>query len=264
MAAIDGRVPDGAREITTGQANRVWYVDGPVPYVLKHYGDPNRAANEAAALALLAMHGAPAPELLGSGPGGSPAWTAQTAVHAEPVPADQLLHELVGPLAAVHRITGPHTGRLAGARQYRTWHRYLHGRLDMYTTAAPDLAPAAAALRRQLDTTNLDIEPRLLHHDLQPGHLVRPAAGGSLLLDWELAAFGDPLSDLARLAVRLDLTNPTDVLQVARQPAPDAVRRVQVYWRIHQLADAALSTDPVVRQRGRARLGRELHPLFPS
>ncbi|MFF0482190.1 phosphotransferase [Streptomyces sp. NPDC004435] len=49
----------------------------------------------------------------------------------------------------------------------------------------------------------MDIEPRLLHHDLQPGDLVRPAAGGSLLLDWELAAFSDPLSDLARLAVRL-------------------------------------------------------------
>lgn len=34
MTAITGQVPDGAREITTGQANRVWYVDGTVPYVL--------------------------------------------------------------------------------------------------------------------------------------------------------------------------------------------------------------------------------------
>ncbi|MFD0188093.1 phosphotransferase family protein, partial [Streptomyces bacillaris] len=224
----------------------------------------NRAATAAAALALHTLTGAPAPVLLGAGPGGCRGWPAQTAVHAEPVPAGQLLHELAGPLAAVHRITGPHTGRLAGARQYRTWHRYLHGRLDTYTTAAPDLAPAAAALRRQLDTTDLDIEPRLLHHDLQPGHLVRPAADGVLLLDWELAAFGDPLSDLARLAVRLDLTDPTDVLQVAHQPAPNAAHRVQVYWRIHQLADAALSTDPVVRHRGRARLGGELYPLLPS
>ncbi|MFE1405380.1 phosphotransferase [Streptomyces sp. NPDC058770] len=107
MAAIDGRVPDGAREITTGQTNRVWYIDGPVPYVLMHYSDPNRAANEATALALLTMHGAPAPELLRAGPGDSPAWTAQTAIHAEPVPASQLLHELAGPLAAVHRITDP-------------------------------------------------------------------------------------------------------------------------------------------------------------
>ncbi|MFI8769219.1 phosphotransferase [Streptomyces sp. NPDC053792] len=177
------------------------------------------------------------------------------------MPAGQLLDELAGPLAAVHRITGPHAGRLAGAWQYRTWHYYLHGRLDTYTTAAPDLAPAAAALRRQLDTTDLDIELRLLHHDLQPGHLVRPAVGGALLLDWELAAFGDPLSDLARLAVRLDLTNPTHVLQVAHQPAPNAVRRFQMYWRIHQLADAALSTDPAVRRRGRARLERGPHPL---
>ncbi len=66
---IDGRIPAGARELTTGQANRVWYVDDPVPYVLKHYGDPARAANEAAALTLLAQHHAPAPRLLEADPG---------------------------------------------------------------------------------------------------------------------------------------------------------------------------------------------------
>ncbi|MEE1810806.1 hypothetical protein [Streptomyces sp. BE133] len=192
-----------------------------------------------------------------SGAGGAP------GLRARGEGSDRLL-ELAGPLAAIHRITGPHTGRLAGARQYRTWHCYLRGRLNTYTTAAPDLAPAVAVLRLRLGTTDLDIEPRLLHHDLQPGHLVRPAASGSLLLDWELAAFGEPLSALARLAVRLDLTDPVNVLQVAHRPTPNAVRRVQMYWRIHQLADAALSTDPVVRQRGRARLGRELYPLLHS
>ncbi|MGY1528039.1 phosphotransferase family protein [Streptomyces sp. MN3] len=123
-----------------------------------------------------------------------------------------------------------------------------------YTAAAPDLAPAAAAHRRELDATDADTEPKLLHLDLQPGHLVRPTSGKPLLLDWELAAFGDPLSDLARLAVRLDLPDPTGVLHLVHRPDPDAVRRLCLYWRIHQLADAALSTDPVVRQRGRARL----------
>ncbi|MCX4481873.1 aminoglycoside phosphotransferase family protein [Streptomyces cellulosae] len=254
MAVIDGRVPDGAREITTGQANRVWHIEGPVPYVLKHYGDPARAANEAAALALLAQHQAPAPKLLGADPQATPAWTAQSAVHAEPVTAGQFLHRLVSPLAVVHRIPGPHAGRLAGAPRHRTWRDYLHNRLDTYTAAAPDLAPAAAALRRELDATDADTEPKLLHHDLQPGHLVRPTSGRPLLLDWELAAFGDPLSDLARLAVRLDLPDPTGVLHLAHRPDPDAVRRLCLYWRVHQLADAALSTDPVVRQRGRARL----------
>ncbi|MBF6050142.1 hypothetical protein GO001_34070 [Streptomyces sp. NRRL B-1677] len=52
MGRIDGRVPEGATEITTGQANRVWYVGGREPYVLKHCSDPARAANDAAALAL--------------------------------------------------------------------------------------------------------------------------------------------------------------------------------------------------------------------
>ncbi|HEX5568741.1 MAG TPA: hypothetical protein VFY14_17760 [Streptomyces sp.] len=57
MARIDGRVPDGTTEITTGQANRVWYIGGRKPYLLKHSSNPARAANEAAALALLTRHG---------------------------------------------------------------------------------------------------------------------------------------------------------------------------------------------------------------
>ncbi|MET8182730.1 phosphotransferase [Streptomyces sp. NPDC005336] len=176
------------------------------------------------------------------------------APHAEPVPTGQLLHELADPLAAVHRIPGPHAGRLAGARPHRAWRDYLYDRLDIYATAAPDLTQVAAALRHELDAVAVDIEPRLLHHDLQPGHLVHPRSGRPLLLDWELAAFGDPLSDLARLAVRLDHTGPTDVLRLAHRPTPDATRRIHLYWRIHQLANAALSTDPLVRRRGRAHL----------
>lgn len=57
--------------------------------------------------------------------------------------------------------------------------------------------PAAAALHRELDAVAADVEPRLLHHDLQPGDLIRTLHGRTVLLDWELAAFGDPLSDLA-------------------------------------------------------------------
>ncbi|MET9134655.1 hypothetical protein [Streptomyces antibioticus] len=58
MGRIDGRAPDGAAEVTTGQANRVWYIDGGGrgPYVLKHYSVPARADNKAATLALLTHH----------------------------------------------------------------------------------------------------------------------------------------------------------------------------------------------------------------
>ncbi|MEU8543042.1 phosphotransferase [Streptomyces sp. NPDC048717] len=254
MTVTNGRVPDCAREITTGQANRVWHVDGPVPYVLKHYSDPARAANEAAALTLLARHQAPAPGLLGADPAARPAWTAQSAIHAEPVPTTQLLRELAAPLTAVHRIQGPHHGRLAGGPRHQTWHDYLHHRLDTYTAAAPDLAPTAALLRRELDTLTTRIDPRLLHHDLQPGHLVRTTDGQPLLLDWELAAFGDPLSDLARLAVRLELPDPEEVLHLAQQPDPTTSRRIRLYWRVHHLANAALSTDPDTRQHSRTCL----------
>lgn len=246
---IDGSVPASARELTTGQANRVWYADSPTPYVLKHYGDPARAANEAAALTLLAEHAGPAPRLLGTGLGGDPAWTAQQAVHAEPVPADQLLGQLAAPLSTVHRIPGPQAGRLAGARRHRSWRGYLHDRLDFYAATAPELTPAADALRRDLDALQLDVEPKLLHHDLQAGHLVRRPDGFRLLLDWELAAFGDPLSDYARLAVRLHLPDPTTVIQPAHHHEPDARDRLRLYWRIHHLANAALGTDPADRRR---------------
>jgi len=245
MTTIDGHVPPGASEITTGQANRVWRIDdSAVPYVLKHYGDPARAANEAAALQLLAAHRIPAPRLLAIDTGPRPGWTAQSTVHPEPVPTEHLLDELAEPLAAIHQITGPHAGRLAGAPYSPSWSHYLHQRLTAYATAAPHLAAEAMTLHDQLDATNLDIQPRLLHHDLQPGHLVSQPDGTRLLLDWELAAFGDPLSDLARLAVRLHLEDPTPVVALTDQVTPSTQRRLTLYWHIHLLADTALTTSP--------------------
>lgn len=254
MPAVDGHVPAGAPEITTGQANRVWYVGGAAPYVLKHYGDAARAANEATALALLCQHGAPAPTLLGADPNADPPWTAQAAAHGEPVPAEDLLDELAEPLAAVHRIPGTHAGRLAGARRHRSWSTYLRERLTAYATAAPDLAPVAEALRNELDALALDdVEPRLLHQDLQVGHLIR-LPRRLLLVDWELAAFGDPLSDPARLSVRLRHPDPTDAAALVRRPGRRAGQRTALYWRIHLLADAAFATDPGVRAFARTRL----------
>ncbi|GAB2963535.1 hypothetical protein GCM10027280_60540 [Micromonospora polyrhachis] len=252
MAELDGRVPDGARELTTGQANRVWHINGPTPYVLKQYGTAARAANEVAALTLLAAHHAPAPRLLAADPNAAPPWAAQTAVHAPPVPANQFLNQIAEPLAAIHRIPGPHVGRLAGAPRYPTWRAYLRNRLDTYAAAAPNLAPVAAAIHRELDTADLDIEPRLLHHDLQVGHLLHTPGG--LLLDWELAAYGDPLSDLARLAVRLQLPDPTHLLSFIHRPHSTAARRLILFWHIHQLADAALNTDPHTRIRASRQL----------
>ncbi|MEU8263087.1 aminoglycoside phosphotransferase family protein [Micromonospora sp. NPDC048999] len=258
MVAIDGRVSDVARELTTGQANRVWYVNGSTPYVLKHYGIAARAANEAAALTLLAAHRAPAPRLLAADPRAAPPWAAQTAVHGPPVTPDQFLDRIAEPLAVIHRIPGPHAGRLAGARRYRAWRAYLHNRLHTYTDAAPHLVPVAAAIQRELDTTDLDIEPRLLHHDLQVGHLLH--IPGGLLLDWELAAYGDPLSDLARLAVRLQLPDPTDLLSLTYRPHPTDAHRLVLYWRVHQLADAALNTDPLIHSQANTQLAAMTAP----
>ncbi|MDT0456740.1 phosphotransferase [Streptomyces sp. DSM 41527] len=255
MDGIDGRVPPSAREITTGQANRVWSVEGPMPYILKHYGDPSRAANEAAALRLLTSHRAPCPQLLAASRGSStPPWTAQAALHAKPVPIDRFLPDLAEPLAAIHRIPGTHFGRLAGAQQHRSWTGYLHDRLRTYAAAAPALRAVARCLHQEVDASDTPIQPVLLHHDLQPGHLLREPAGSRLLIDWELAIFGDQRSDLARLAVRLGLDDPTPVFALASQPGATAEGRLHLYWRIHLLADAALSTDRAVREWAAGRL----------
>ncbi|WP_367435556.1 phosphotransferase family protein [Streptomyces celluloflavus] len=254
MNGIDGRVPLSAREITTGQANHVWSVDGPTPYILKHYSDPSRAANEAAALRLLATHRAPAPQLLATSPYDTPPWIAQTALRANPVPADHYLEDLTEPLAAVHRIPGTHFGRLAGARQHRSWSDYLHDRLHAYATAAPTLRATAQLLHQEVEADEDSIQPVLLHHDLRPGHLLREPAGSRFLVDWELAIFGDKRSDLGRLAVRLELDDPTPVLALADRSDPTTESRVHLYWHIHLLADAALSRDPVVRNRAAKRL----------
>ncbi|MFG2210508.1 phosphotransferase [Streptomyces sp. NPDC048638] len=157
---------------------------------------------------------------------------------------DRFLDKVAEPLEAVHQIPGTHFGRLAGAPQHPTWAAFLHDRLAAYAAAAPDLAPVAATLSREIDALDVDVPPRLLHHDLQAGHLL-----GGRLLDWELAVFGDPLSDLSRLAVRLRMAAPEDTLVLAPRPGPAAEVRVHLYWRIHQLADAAFSTDPVVREQ---------------
>ncbi|MEU5305671.1 phosphotransferase family protein [Streptomyces noursei] len=130
----------------------------------------------------------------------------------------------------------------------------LHDRLHTYATAAPALRATARRLHQEVDVSDNAIQPVLLHHDLQPGHLLRELTGSRLLIDWELATFGDPRSDLARLAVRLDLDDPTPVRALASRRDPTAESRLHLYWRIHLLADATLSTDRAVRERAARRL----------
>ena len=88
------------------------------------------------------------------------------------MPADRFLEDLAEPLAAIHRIPGTHFGRLAGARQHRSWTDYLHDRLRMYAAAAP-ASRRGRRLHHEVDVSGHWPSTRLLHHDLQPGHLLR-------------------------------------------------------------------------------------------
>lgn len=122
---------------------------------------------------------------------------------------------------------------------------YLRTRTSGGTWWRPE-PDAARQADHRITASAVDLEPRMLHHDLQPGHLVATSGGQRLLLDWELAAFGDPLSDFARLAVRLGLGGPDAILSSIGLRHRHASRRFDLYWRIHRLADAAFATQPTI------------------
>jgi aminoglycoside phosphotransferase (APT) family kinase protein len=67
------------------------------------------------------------------------------------------------------------------------------------------LGPERAALRARLAEQSIALTPRrtLLHGDYWPGNVLWRGSEVVALLDWEDAAFGDPLSDLA--CCRLEL-----------------------------------------------------------
>lgn len=249
-------IPPGAVEITTGQANRVWRIDAPTPYILKHYRDPARAANEAAALDLLAANNIDAPRLLASGLHTHPAWTAQSIVRGFTQPPEQFPDNAALPLTAIHAIRGPHAGRLAGAPTYPTWRGYLLARVGAYGAACPELGAHIAESRIRLAVLPADIPLRLLHHDLQPAHLLVHTRG-AILIDWELAVFGDPLSDAARAAVRLRLQDPRELLDMCSDwCGSETEARILLYWKVHLLADAALASDVAVAAYARGSLAR--------
>lgn len=79
--------------------------------------------------------------------------------------------------------TGPQEGHHRCARRHSAAGERICFVLGSAAVGTNCGTPGVAAPRRQLDTTKMDIEPRPLHHDLQSGHLVSPATGGSLLLD---------------------------------------------------------------------------------
>ncbi len=193
------------------------------PMVAKVTGDDG-AARTAAALAALAA--IPAADLL-------PLRVPRLLLHdaaadlvvTEHVTGPSLAEHLAaGDLAAVH-LAGRAIARLHGAPVIVGPRRDLAGHVtDLIRPQPLALAAAVPALAGQiaalldglaecLSTTDAAQQARPVHRDLHPRQLIvqRDAGGGSVvLLDWDLAAQGDPALDVGNLRGWLHHRHPAD------------------------------------------------------
>lgn len=213
----------GSARLSGGNRHATWALSvrraggGAAELVLRvgapHEGDgPSPLEREAAAYRALAGTGVPVPALLAAHPErdallvtrmpGHPDLAAVAGGEREEVAAD-----LVRSLAALHALdpasldlgvlaaAGGTLARLAaGLAQLQARYRGT-GRADPLIEAG--LTWCAANLPGH------DGPPSLLHGDAGPGNLLFEGGRVTALVDWELARLGDPLEDLAALALRM-------------------------------------------------------------
>ncbi|MGP4030315.1 phosphotransferase family protein [Actinomadura sp. 3N407] len=141
--------------------------------------------------------------------------TALARMHTDQ--ATRFGHGLGETLAALHRIKGPRFAEdCAGTVTYPTWKAACTTRLQRLITAteqaqalpAAVLYPVADRLTALINDLDTAITPRLTHRDVylpntvMPAHLPHQGAPGAVaLLDWEAAAFYDPVWDFVKLGM---------------------------------------------------------------
>jgi aminoglycoside phosphotransferase (APT) family kinase protein len=227
--------------------------------------DPARLVNEVAALRLVAKAGVLAPRIVAVDDGGRlyvqewlPGEDADAAWPALPPAARERYARGLGQaLARVHAIRGPGIASADLAQRSPGWAQhlqdYLAGHLAhlratatlpaaMVEAAAARLEPAVAALP--------EIAPSLTHWDLWPGNTLVVPHGApqegtfSGLLDWESAAFSDPLADFVRLENWFFEPHPETRAPFlaaywgAGGPPPGAEQRLHVYRGLLYLGQA--------------------------
>ncbi|MGK5546670.1 phosphotransferase family protein [Streptomyces sp. URMC 127] len=121
-------------------------------------------------------------------------------------------HDLGAAVAALHRIPGPRFAEdCAGTVTYATWAAACHARLHRVLTAnekasvlpAPALHAVTDRIAELIDNLPDGIEPRLTHRDLYlPNTLQLTGHQEPVgLLDWESAAYYDPVWDFVKLGM---------------------------------------------------------------
>ncbi len=198
------------REMGGGRANRVWRTEAAgrgviVKHVREHRASslfPNEAAVEAGVLAHLGPAGL-APKLLASWRGeagpvlvmaavpGKPLSRGERAIKAAAATLSRLWRQK--PLPDLRRRTGGSEEILAEA----------HGFLAAWARVAPAEGLRRIALERLAPPGSLPPSPRLafLHGDPVPANMIasprRGSSRGVVLIDWQCAAAGDPVEDVA-------------------------------------------------------------------
>ncbi|MBG0831558.1 aminoglycoside phosphotransferase family protein [Planomonospora sp. ID67723] len=180
---------------------------------------------------------------------------AATALQQTPVDAAALGSAFGRTVAGLHRIRGPRVADdCAATTSYPTWRHACTARLDRMIRSNREAAvlseeilrPVADRLTAMIGALPDDIGPRLIHRDLYlPNVLLTGPVGDTpqvALLDWESAAFGDPVWDFVKLTMWVFDRHPLLHLPflegyTATAPLPgDFERRLLTYQGIEYLA----------------------------
>jgi aminoglycoside phosphotransferase (APT) family kinase protein len=260
--------------LEAGDRNQVW-LDRSRLMVVKVHQDHAAGRNEVAALRAATAAGVPAPRVVAVADEPQRFELTMSYVAGAPVDDDcgysRFLDLLAPALRALATVVGDQFGRLAGTAVSASWPGYLRDRVLLYSGIVetdPELVTAvesAGRLAEDVAAADLRTAPLLLHHDLAVRHLLITPAGAGVLVDWENAVYGDPLSDIARLAVRLDLIDDSRITALARDVTADWLShgeidaRLALYHRLHLLTEvmlgAAAPSNEFLRSRARWACG---------
>ncbi|WP_342239601.1 phosphotransferase family protein [Inquilinus sp. OTU3971] len=205
-------------------ALEVTHPDGRVEtLVLRRHGaadlarDPEVAAHEFQVLQALQAAGVPAPAPLHLDASGTllpTPWLLQSFVDGDaadvPVELDDHMRQLAEALAAIHRVP-------ASAVPFLPLQEDQGATLIAQPRPEPDETLAESRLRAALAATwppPRRNPPVLLHGDVWPGNLLWRHGRLRAVIDWEDAAVGDPLADLANARLELSIALGEDAMAI--------------------------------------------------
>jgi len=283
VARVTGRPPDALERLHSGQSNETYVCDVGVTRLVVRVGREGAALFERERWAIEAArgHGVPTPEVLlvaeelvGSElvsfcverllPGLSLGKLARRRGREDALVMRAVRHA-GALLAAIHEVRTRGFGELRpdGIAPFPSWTRFLSERLgSVPADAPPEVTSALAALDEHRALLNSS-DPRLLHFDFEPSHLLADERTGEItgVIDLEEAKSGDPAYEFAQWDVIHDAYAPVAQLALgyAERAAPSSdfdLRRLlsEIHFRARQLAHASVPSTLVPAERRRLAL----------